>query len=140
MAKHAAALVVLLASLALSGCTQPPGPGRNASEERDAPASGDPSAWGTATNPASGFKEILLLDDRYDPVEFWIHAGTRIEFDAKGQHVHTATDDAAGFDTGDLSPAGAREFVAWFNATKDVAFHCRHHGEAGMRGTLHVVA
>jgi plastocyanin len=124
---------LLLPCLALAGCTQQ-APG----EERDTPAT-DPATWGTAANPASGFKEVLLLDDRFDPAEYWVQAGTRIEFDNKGQSVHTATADDASFDTGDLSPTARREHVVWFNATGDAHYHCRYHGDAGMRGLLHVV-
>ncbi|HEY7032814.1 MAG TPA: cupredoxin domain-containing protein [Thermomicrobiales bacterium] len=101
-----------------------------------------PAAGGTAAGPSTAVS-VSLEDIKFDPTELTIPANTpaTITVTNKGQAVHTFDVDALNIHSGQVQP-GATKTIDVNAAPGDYQYYCAEpgHKQAGMVGTLHVVA
>jgi uncharacterized cupredoxin-like copper-binding protein/cytochrome c2 len=120
----------------------------------NAPVVGSPTTTAAAASPAaspataqtgqpSGPVEVDMVDVNFAPKEITIPANTDVTINLanKGAAVHNFNIDALNVHSGDVAP-GASGSVTVNAAPGDYQYYCAvpGHKEAGMVGTLHVVA
>jgi plastocyanin len=98
------------------------------------------------TPPASGDPVVADLTIRivgmagslsYSPNPATVNVGQKVAWYNADSIAHTATSDAAGFNTGTLAP-GATSAAITMSAAGAFGYHCAIHGSA-MTGTLNVI-
>ena len=101
-----------------------------------APDSDDP-AEGAGTSKSAGAEvEIALLDDRFDPPELTVAAGTTLRFVNRGANWHSVAAFDGSFDSGRVDPGSAFEVRLDVPGVYDII--CKHHGLRGMVGRITV--
>ena len=105
-----------------------------ASETAVAPDSGG-AADGAGTTESTGAEvEIALVDDRFDPPELTVAAGTTLRFVNRGANWHSVAAFDGSFDSGRVDPGGAFEVRLDVPGVYDII--CKHHGLRGMVGRI----
>ena len=98
-----------------------------------------PAATEQPTSQSSvleGTIEIAMVDDRFDPVDIEVPAGTTVVWVNKGADWHNISSSAAGFASERVLPGESFSFT--FEEPGVYKYVCRHHGLAGMTGTITV--
>ena len=80
--------------------------------------------------------EIAMLDDRYQPADLTIAAGTTVTWMNKGSRWHSATSIEARFVSGRVEPGETFSYL--FDKPGLYKVYCQHHSMAGMNGTITV--
>ena len=99
-----------------------------------APDNDDPAEGAGTSESAAAEVEIALLDDRFDPPELTIAAGTTLRFVNRGANWHSVAAFDGSFDSGRLDPGGAFEVRLDVPGAYDII--CKHHGLRGMVGRV----
>jgi FtsP/CotA-like multicopper oxidase with cupredoxin domain/plastocyanin len=128
---------------------QPTGPaaGAMAAEATVAAQPGHQHAHGQETPPTSTPEptpagemgeeiEIALLDDRFEPADVTIPAGTTVTWINKGVHWHSIANLDLRFSSGKVFPGERYSFK--FDVPGAYSVYCQHHSMAGMNGTITV--
>jgi plastocyanin len=105
-----------------------------ASETAVAPDSGGPADGAGTTESTGAEVEIALVDDRFDPPELTVAAGTTLRFVNRGANWHSVAAFDGSFDSGRVDPGGAFEVRLEVPGTYDII--CKHHGLRGMVGRI----
>jgi plastocyanin len=84
--------------------------------------------------PAANVIEVAMLDDRFDPPELTVAAGTTLRFVNKGANWHSVAAFDGSFDSGRVDPGGAIEIRLDIPGT--IQFICQHHALRGMTGRV----
>ena len=91
----------------------------------------------TPASAATGDEvEVLMLDDRYDPVDVTIPAGTTVTWVNKGAHWHSVANLDLRFVSGKVFPGERFSFL--FETAGVYQVYCQHHSIAGMNATITV--
>jgi plastocyanin len=110
------------------------GPTPPTSETAIAPDSDGPTD-GAGTSESTGAEfEIAMLDDRFDPPELTVAAGTTLRFVNRGANWHSVAAFDGSFDSGRVDPGSAFEVRLDVPGTYDII--CKHHGLRGMVGRI----
>lgn len=115
-------LALVALSLSLAGCVANAGP------------AGFP---GTEKNPAAGSFQISLDEDTIMPKQSWVKVGTAVTFKDRMSAAHVLNMENRNNATIEV-PADGTTVKTW-DQPGDIRLVCQVHGEAGMRGWLHVV-
>jgi FtsP/CotA-like multicopper oxidase with cupredoxin domain len=83
---------------------------------------------------AENLIEVAMLDDRFDPPELTVAAGTTLRFVNKGANWHSVAAFDGSFDSGRVDPRGAIEIQLDIPGT--IQFICQHHALRGMTGRV----
>ena len=78
--------------------------------------------------------EIALLDDRFDPPELTVAAGTTLRFVNRGANWHSVAAFDGSFDSGRVDPGGS--FAVRLDQPGEYRIICKHHGLRGMVGRV----
>ncbi|HLE95733.1 MAG TPA: hypothetical protein VI997_00050 [Candidatus Thermoplasmatota archaeon] len=113
----------LLASALVAGCVDAPKP-------RGVP--------GTSAHPASDVMYVFLRDDSMRPKQTWVTPGTNVMFEDLQGAAHVLEIQNVDNRTIEVAANGTTVFAAL--ELGDIRLVCRVHGDADMRGWLHVVA
>src|ERR671910_159393 len=105
-----------------------------ASEAAMAPDSDDPAEGAGTSESAAAEVEIALLDDRFDPPEMTVAAGTTLRFVNRGANWHSVAAFDGSFDSGRVEPGTSFEVRLDVPGVYD--FICKHHGLRGMIGRI----
>jgi plastocyanin len=100
------------------------------------PTSPAPTATAAGSGVEAGVVEIALVDDRIQPREIEVPAGTTVTWINKGRDWHSVASNDAGFESGKIEPGGRYAFR--FETTGVYRYFCRHHALAGMTGQVTV--
>jgi len=101
-----------------------------------APADTRPIGAAETAESAREIVEIAMLDDRFDPPELTIAAGTTLRFVNRGANWHSVAAFDGSFDSGRVDPGGS--FEVRLDTPGDYQFICKHHGLRGMLGRVTV--
>ena len=101
-----------------------------------APDSAGPAEGAGTAKSAGAQVEIALLDDRFDPPEVTVAAGTTLRFVNRGANWHSVAAFDGSFDSGRVDPGGAFEVRLDGPGVYDII--CKHHGLRGMVGRVTV--
>ena len=109
-------------------------------ERSDAAPSTEPAVAAPSTGsdplppPGGDVVEIALVDDRFDPPELTVMAGTTLNFINRGANWHSVATFDGSFDSGRVDPGSS------FSVRLDVPgvydLICKHHGLRGMVGRI----
>ena len=77
-----------------------------------------------------------MLDDRFQPDEATIPAGTTVTWVNKGTHWHSVANLDLRFTSGKVLPG--ERFSFRFETPGVYKIYCQHHSMAGMNGTITV--
>jgi plastocyanin len=99
------------------------------------PTEAEPTAI-PAGNTADEAFEIAMLDDRFEPAEATIPAGTTVTWVNKGVHWHSVANLDLRFTSGKVFPG--ERFSFRFENAGVYKIYCQHHSMAGMNGTITV--
>lgn len=104
----------------------------------ETPSSPDvaPVATEEATEPDGAEVEIAMLDDRFDPPELTIAAGTTLRFVNRGANWHSVAAFDGSFDSGRVDPGSS--FAVRLDVPGVYDIICKHHGLRGMIGRVTV--
>lgn len=91
----------------------------------------DPAAGSAATSEEV---EIAMLDDRFDPPELTVVAGTTLRFVNRGANWHSVAAFDGSFDSGRLDPGSS--FAVRLDVPGVYQIICKHHGLRGMIGRV----
>jgi plastocyanin len=80
--------------------------------------------------------EIAMLDDRFEPADATIPAGTTVIWVNKGAHWHSIANLDLRFTSGKVFPGERYSFK--FDVPGAYQVYCQHHSMAGMNGTITV--
>jgi plastocyanin len=129
---------------------QPTGPAADAMAA-DATAAADPghghydaptaeSAGPTETPVALSrdATEVAMLDERFEPADLTVPAGTTVTWINKGAHWHSVANLDLRFTSGKIFPGESFSFT--FDVPGEYELYCQHHAMAGMNGTITVTA
>ena len=105
-----------------------------ASEAAMTPDSDDPAEGAGTSESAAAEVEIALLDDRFDPPEMTVAAGTTLRFVNRGANWHSVAAFDGSFDSGRVDPGNAFEVRLDVPGVYDII--CKHHGLRGMVGRV----
>jgi plastocyanin len=103
-----------------------------------------PAATQAPSQPSEGTGTqavVNIADNKFDPKELTIKAGTTVTFTNTGNRTHTVTADDGSFDSGRLLGGAAFEFT--FTEPGEYPFYCEIHGGpggSGMSGVIIVTA
>ncbi|HEV2109379.1 MAG TPA: multicopper oxidase domain-containing protein, partial [Thermomicrobiales bacterium] len=107
-----------------------------ASTTEEEPASSAPIATASASSAEAGMVEVELVDDRIQPREIEVSAGTTVTWINKGRDWHSVASNDAGFESGKIEPGASYAFR--FETPGVYGYFCRHHALAGMTGQVTV--
>jgi plastocyanin len=97
----------------------------------DDPQSGD----GTESLPVVGAEvEVAMLDDRFEPPELTVAAGTTLRFINRGANWHSVAAFDGSFDSSRVDPGSS--FAVQLDVSGEYRFICKHHGLRGMVGRV----
>lgn len=107
-------------------------------------------ALGACSSGSSGDGEAVVVDmfdNRFEPVELTVEAGTEVVFRGAGRNPHNAVASDGSWTTedsfGSLEQFEGDNAAVVFNTPGTYDYFCTFHGNAdgqGMAGTLNVVA
>jgi plastocyanin len=80
--------------------------------------------------------EVLMFDDRYDPVDLTVPAGTTVVWVNRGAHWHSIANLDLRFTSGKIQPGERFSFL--FETPGVYKVYCQHHAMAGMNATVTV--
>jgi len=80
--------------------------------------------------------QIAMVDDRFDPVDVAIPGGTTVVWVNNGADWHNIASSSAGFASDRVLPGESFSFT--FQYPGVYRYVCRHHGLAGLTGTVTV--
>jgi plastocyanin len=80
---------------------------------------------------------VNLYDNRFDPVELTIQAGTTVVFKNLGSRTHTVTADDRSFVSGNMRSGAIFEIT--LTEPGEYAYYCEPHGDPGGRGMAGVI-
>lgn len=83
-------------------------------------------------SPAATQQHVHIADMTFDPSPLIIGVGDCVDFHNHDTQVHTVTDDAGGFDSGDIQPGETWTHV--FDTVGKFGYHCEYH--KGMLGVV----
>ena len=98
------------------------------------PESGGPVDLAGPSESAGAEVEIALLDDRFDPPELTVTAGTTLRFVNRGANWHSVAAFDGSFDSGRIDPGGS--FSVRLDVPGEYRIICKHHGLRGMVGRV----
>ncbi len=104
--------------------------------ETTAAATGPVAEAGPDEAEADGVVEIAMVDDRFQPREVEVAAGTTVTWVNKGRNWHSIASSDAGFSSSKLGPG--ENFSFRFEAQGVYRYFCKHHGLQGMAGRVTV--
>jgi FtsP/CotA-like multicopper oxidase with cupredoxin domain/plastocyanin len=111
-------------------------PSAPSSEAAIAPDS-DGSIDGAGTTESTGTEvELAMVDDRFDPPELTVAAGTTLRFVNRGANWHSVAAFDGSFDSGRVDPESS--FAVRFDVPGVYDIICKHHGLRGMVGRITV--
>ncbi|MDP9370662.1 MAG: multicopper oxidase domain-containing protein, partial [Chloroflexota bacterium] len=111
--------------------------GHGSTETTAAPTGPDPEVEaGLAGVEADGVVEIEMVDDRFQPREVEVAAGTTVKWVNKGRNWHSIASRDGGFSSPKLGPGESFSFR--FEAQGVYRYFCKHHGLQGMAGRVTV--
>jgi FtsP/CotA-like multicopper oxidase with cupredoxin domain/plastocyanin len=99
-----------------------------------APANTPPPEPDSSSAPA--VVEVAMVDDRFDPPELTVAAGTIVRFVNRGANWHSVAAFDGSFDSGRVDPGGS--FEVRLDTPGVIQFLCKHHGLRGMLGRITV--
>jgi manganese oxidase len=105
-------------------------------DHADATPAIDPAPTSPAVSPNANTVEITMVDDRFQPREVTVPAGTTVTWVSKGRDWHSVESDALGFSSGKVTPGNSFSFN--FDQPGEFLYYCRHHAMAGMSGKVFV--
>jgi FtsP/CotA-like multicopper oxidase with cupredoxin domain len=98
-----------------------------------------PTPTPAAATPVSGDVFVIaMVDDRFDPAEATIPAGTTVAWVNKGRNWHSVASFDGSFESGKIKPGD--RFTHQFTSPGTFKYICKHHGMQGMLGVITVVA
>jgi plastocyanin len=89
-----------------------------------------------ADSATASTSEIAMLDDRYQPADITVPAGTTVTWVNKGSRWHSVASIEARFVSGRVEPG--ESFSYRFDTPGLFKTYCQHHATAGMNGTITV--
>ena len=95
-----------------------------------------PAGQDDTAAPAGDVVEVVLLDDRFDPPELTVAAGTTLRFVNRGANWHSVAAFDGSFDSGRVDPGGS--FEVRLDTPGVYEYLCKHHGLRGMLGKVTV--
>jgi FtsP/CotA-like multicopper oxidase with cupredoxin domain/plastocyanin len=97
----------------------------------------DGSIDGAGTTESTGTEvELAMVDDRFDPPELTVAAGTTLRFVNRGANWHSVAAFDGSFDSGRVDPESS--FAVRFDVPGVYDIICKHHGLRGMVGRITV--
>ncbi|MGH2616848.1 MAG: cupredoxin domain-containing protein, partial [Thermomicrobiales bacterium] len=90
------------------------------------------------TESPSDLIEVAMLDDRFDPPELTVPAGTLLRFVNRGANWHSVAAFDGSFDSGRVDPEAT--FDVLLDTAGTYQFLCKHHGLRGMVGQVTVTS
>jgi manganese oxidase len=96
----------------------------------------DESPTAAADPATASTSEISMLDDRYQPADITVAAGTTVTWVNKGSRWHSVASIEARFVSGRVEPG--ESFSYRFDTPGLIKTYCQHHATAGMNGTVTV--
>jgi plastocyanin len=98
-----------------------------------------PSDYGSSgTAPKSNMVDIGIYDDAFQPASVTVTAGATIRWTNLGEHVHTAKETTARWNSGDLPPGAS--YTVRLTTPGTYSYSCDHHAKEHMEGTIIVTA
>lgn len=134
--RHTLTASLLVASVALVGCSSDGGDGA-APEDPTTTAAPDDGVTTTAAQGGGGGTTVDIVDFTFDPGSLDVAVGDTVTFTNSDSAAHTATAEdgaAAAFDTGDIAGGATAEVT--FDTAGDHAYVCSIHEY--MTGTITV--
>jgi FtsP/CotA-like multicopper oxidase with cupredoxin domain len=107
-----------------------------ASEAAAAPDSDGPADGAGTSETAGAEVEIAMVDDRFDPPELTVVAGTTLRFINRGANWHSVAAFDGSFDSGRVDPESS--FAVRLDVPGVYDIICKHHGLRGMVGRITV--
>jgi plastocyanin len=95
-----------------------------------------PAATEEPSGPDGTEVEIAMLDDRFDPPELTVAAGTTVRFVNRGANWHSVAAFDGSFDSGRVDPESS--FAVRLDVPGVYDIICKHHGLRGMVGRVTV--
>jgi FtsP/CotA-like multicopper oxidase with cupredoxin domain/plastocyanin len=111
-------------------------PSAPSSEAAIAPDSGGPPDEAGTTESTGAEVELAMVDDRFDPPELTVAAGTTLRFVNRGANWHSVAAFDGSFDSGRVDPESS--FAVRFDVPGVYDIICKHHGLRGMVGRITV--
>jgi plastocyanin len=111
-------------------------PTASASEAAIAPDHGGPADRAGTAESAGDEVEIAMVDDRFDPPELTVAAGTTLRFVNRGANWHSVAAFDGSFDSGRVDPESS--FAVRLDVPGVYDIICKHHGLRGMVGRITV--
>ena len=104
----------------------------------ETPSSLDAHPAGTemTSEPDGAEVEIAMLDDRFDPPELTVAAGTTVRFVNRGANWHSVAAFDGSFESGRVEPGSS--FTVRLDVPGEYDIICKHHGLRGMVGRITV--
>ena len=122
------------ADLFAAGGPGPTDAGEHQGEHGPVAAPVEPEAGSAKATP--GAAEIAMVDDRFDPNNLTVPAGTTVTWVNRGADWHSVAAYDGGFESQKLAPGEA--FSARFDRPGLYQYICKHHGLQGMLGRVTV--
>jgi plastocyanin len=93
------------------------------------------SSGGTGSPAVAGAEvEVAMLDDRFEPPELTVAAGTTLRFVNRGANWHSVAAFDGSFDSSRVDPGSS--FAVQLDVSGEYRFICKHHGLRGMVGRV----
>jgi FtsP/CotA-like multicopper oxidase with cupredoxin domain/plastocyanin len=106
------------------------------SEAAVAPDNDGPADVAGRSQTAAAEVEIAMVDDRFDPPELTVAAGTTLRFVNRGANWHSVAAFDGSFDSGRVDPESSFAVRLDIPGVYDII--CKHHGLRGMVGRITV--
>jgi FtsP/CotA-like multicopper oxidase with cupredoxin domain len=106
------------------------------SEAAVAPDNDGPADVAGPSQTAAAEVEIAMVDDRFDPPELTVAAGTTLRFVNRGANWHSVAAFDGSFDSGRVDPESS--FAVRLDVPGVYDIICKHHGLRGMVGRITV--
>jgi plastocyanin len=84
--------------------------------------------------PAANTAEVVMLDDRFEPRELTVPAGTTVVWVNKGADWHSVAATDASYQSGQI--ASGSSFSVTFDEPGTYSYICKHHARQGMLGKI----
>jgi FtsP/CotA-like multicopper oxidase with cupredoxin domain len=97
----------------------------------------EPVASPTVEQAPAGSAEIVMVDDRFEPGEITVPAGTTVTWVNKGSRWHSVANLDLRFTSGKIFPGESYSYQ--FTEPGVYSIYCQHHAMAGMNGVVTVV-
>jgi plastocyanin len=98
-----------------------------------------PATPATAATSAAGAEvEVTMVDDRFDPVQLTVPAGTTVRWVNRGADWHSIAAMDGSFQADRIAPGAS--YAHRFTRPGTYPYICQHHGLQGMTGSVTVQA